>query len=145
MERTRIDYTFEGRAYYQRKLLIGQVRQLVEILQGVRLDFSNPAALVASLGDRLPRALAVVLTPDGAHPKDKDIEALAAELAYMLTPEDVMRVVDDFFSLNDPYSFLSRFAETARAVEERLRRRAEATGSMTSSPFSPEGTSPGAT
>ena len=147
MERTRIDYTFEEKPYYQRKLLIGQVRQLVDTLQGVKIDFENPAALVMSMGDKLPQALAVVLTPENTHPKDKNLTTLAEELAFALTPDDTMRVVDDFFSLNDPYSFLTRFAQTARGIEERLRKRTEqgTTGSTSSSPSSPEATSPAAT
>jgi hypothetical protein len=150
MERTRIEYTFDEKKYYQRRLLIGQIRQLVEQLQGVKIDFGNPAALVTSLGDKLPRSLAIVLIPDGAHPKEMDlaaIEALAADLEFALEPNDVMQVVEDFFSLNDPYSFLTRFAQTAKAIEERLRQRASggATGSMSSSPSSPEATSPAAT
>lgn len=134
MERTQIGYTFDDRKYYQRKLLIGQVKQLVDTVQGVRIDFQSPAALIESLGERLPKALAVALTPEGVHPKDKDLDSLADELAFALTPDDVMQVVDDFFSLNDPYSFFSRFKKTAEAVAERLQqsRDSQATGSTNS-------------
>jgi hypothetical protein len=151
MERTRIGYTFDEKKYYQRKLLIGQIRQLAEQLQGVKIDFTDPVALVTSLGDKLPRSLAIVLIPEGTHPKEKDpdaITALAAELEFALCPDDAMQVVDDFFSLNDPYSFLIRFRDTAKAIEERLRQRTAggaATGSTNSSPSLPEETSPAAT
>ncbi len=132
----KIGYTFEGKGYYQRKLLIGQLKQLVDAMQGVKLRFDDPASLIFSLGDRLPLALAAVLIPEGVEPQDKDVNAVAKELSFLMTPEDVMAVIDDFFSLNEPYSLLTRFTQMSKAVAVRLQSQSQ-DGSMNSSPSSP--------
>jgi len=105
--------------YIQRPLVLGQVRQLLEVIGGVQLPSGGGAAvLIAALGDKLDKALAVVLTPEGGVLRDKDIEALAAELAFTLTPETIVQVVDDFFICNPISSIVERVGNMAEKISQ---------------------------
>jgi len=139
-------YSFGGKVYRQGALVMGQVKQLLTVLNGAGLtDIADPFAIIRDLGDRMPRALAVVLTPEGVSPRDKDIETLAKELEFAMTFDDVLRVIDDFFGCNDLLSLLARFKEIAGRVQEQAKAQMRGNGSIGSSPSWPGATSPSAT
>ncbi len=109
MEKT---YAINGKTYVQRPLVLGQAAQLLALLKGVTLPGEATAlGLVAALGERIPDALAIVLTEEGMSPRDKNLSALAEELAFFLPPETALEAVDHFFELNPLSSWLSRLAE----------------------------------
>lgn len=137
-------YEIGGAAYVQRPLVLGQVRQLLEVLDGVRFaPDADPFALVAALGDRLALALAVVLTPEGQSPRGKDLPALADELEFAIAPEQVLEVVEDFFGCNPMASLVERLTGAAATVAAGLRATAPALGSKTSASCSAPETSAG--
>jgi hypothetical protein len=145
-------YELGTTTYVQRPLVLGQIRQLLEQLEGLTFDAAaGPAVLVATLGDRLPLCLAVVLTPEGASPREKDLVALADEIEFAIAPEQVLEVVEDFFDCNPLASLLERAAGMLRSltarvgVEVKPAATAGAPGSTTSSSSSPAATSPGET
>lgn len=138
-------YEIGGKTYCQRKLVLGQVRQLLREIggisfAGVSLDF---AGLLALLGDRLPRALAVVLTEEGRPLQDKDLDALAREIEYAIDLEQALQVVDDFFACNPVSSVLQRMSALVGALE--IQATGTTTGSGSSPASSPAGTSSGGT
>jgi hypothetical protein len=96
-------YQIGGKTYIQKKLVLGQVRQLVEHLDGISfpadLNFDFPG-LITVLGDKLPIALAICLTEEGKSPRDKDIAALAGELDFSIDVKTSLQAVKDFFFLN---------------------------------------------
>jgi hypothetical protein len=139
-------YEIGGRTYTQRPLVLGQVRQLVEHLG--QIDFSPAMAfdfvgLLDTLGDLLPVALAIVLTEDGAHPRDKDIAAVAREFEFTVEAGTALRAVEDFFALNPISSILTSIGQ----LVDQLKAMASGTrdGSTTSSASSPAETSPSGT
>ena len=137
-------YEFGTKVYIQRPLVMGQVKQLIKALEGARItNIADPFLLIKDIGERLPVALAIVLTPEGATPRDKDLDALAGELEFGLSFDDVLRVIDDFFSCNDLLSLLKKFKALAERVSDEIR--SEKPGSTASSPPSPEATSPAGT
>jgi len=113
-----MEFTYEigGRTYVQRPLVLGQLKQLLNVLKNMQIPADADAiGLVNALGDCIHEALAVVLTEKGMSPRDKDIAALAQELAFSMTPEEALRVIEDFFACNPVSSLLER---SAGAIEK---------------------------
>lgn len=136
-----MEYDLNGTVYVQRPLVIGQVRQLVALLDGLVIPRgASIPELIDALGGKLMPAVAVALTEKGKSPRDKDIDSLSGELEFTMTPEQLLQVVDDFFGLNPISSIMERIgnlmqngAGTIGAMENSLKN---------SSSSSPEETSP---
>ena len=128
-------YNIDGKIYHQRPLVIGQVKQLMDILGEITLPaYIDMPGIISILGDKLPSALAVILTPEGVHPKDKDIEALSDELAYAVDLETSIQAVEDFVGLNPIVSVLEKLNGTLGTIQKNM------TGQTNSSVSSQEGT-----
>jgi hypothetical protein len=103
------EYTINDKTYVQKPLVLGQVRQLLRILDGVTFpEELSLSSLLDALGDRLYSALAVVITEKGCSPKDKDLEAMATDLEWAVEMETVLGIVADFFGLNPVSSILEK-------------------------------------
>lgn len=132
-------YSIGGKKYEQAPLVFGQWRQLQEVLNGLRVSASmNPVALLSTLGDRVPLLLAVVLTPAGSSPKGKDLPALADELEFSITTDQLFEVLDDFFTCNPVASLREKLAGVIQSIRNKLPKLTQLT---TSSVASPEETS----
>ena len=111
-------YEIGGRTYEQRPLVLGQIRQLEQLLADVPWDKAVSAAeMLRLLGDRLPLAAAIVLRPKRPwplrllyEPRRKNIRRLAARLTHELDLTIAYQVVADFFTCNPVRSFLARLA-----------------------------------
>ncbi len=114
-------YLIGEKKYEQRPLVFGQVRQLQEILQGLRLQATfDQAQLLTALGDRLPLALAVVLILEGGSAKGKDLPELADEIEFTISPEQVFQVIEDFFTCNPIASLLVRLKGVLGTIREKI-------------------------
>lgn len=103
------NYKIGNKVYYLKPLVLGQIRQLIKLLSGVSIDLNaGIGALIQALGELLPAALAIVLTPEGIKPKDKDLEAIAQELEDDITLDLIVEVINDFFVLNPISSVLTQ-------------------------------------
>ncbi|HQI50424.1 MAG TPA: hypothetical protein PLN61_17370 [bacterium] len=110
-------YEIDGRTFYQRPLVLGQVRQLLDLMQGVTIPVGAGAmGIIDALGEKLPMALAIVLTEADRPLRDKDLHVLAQELTYSVTPETALEVVEHFFGLNPIASLLSRIGNLAEKI-----------------------------
>lgn len=156
-------YTIGDKTWTQRSLVLGQWKQLMEVIKGVTI---TPGAdlpqLIATLGTRLPLALAVILLEEGTTLRQRfglrtaagsdgtqvpewyqnpDVMLeIANEIDAGIDAETVLKVVDDFLSCNPVSSILERLMG-AMQVAGQIR---TMTGmvSTQSSPASPEETSP---
>ena len=139
------EYTLgNGLTYVQRPLVIGQVKQMKNLLSGVDINMADGVqGIIDALGDKLLSATAIVLTEKGKSPRDKDIDSLAGELEYAMTPLDILQVVDDFFICNPVSSLLERIAQTMSNATGAIRTAATILPKPSSS--SPEGISPDGT
>ncbi|NPU84373.1 MAG: hypothetical protein HPY65_07775 [Syntrophaceae bacterium] len=132
-------YLINDKTYVQTPLVLGQVRQLLEVLKDFRLpeEFTAPQLMELLGPDRLPAALAVVLTEEGKSPRDKDIAALAADLEFSITAEMALQVVNDFFACNPISSLLAGMRGALGSMMTNLavalKNEGEETGSKTSS------------
>jgi len=107
--------------YVRRPLVIGQVKQLMDVLGDIILpaDIDIPG-IIAVLGVRLPYALAVILTEKDTHPKDKDIDGLGESFTYTLETSTAIQAVEDFFVLNPVASLLEKMSGMVDKIHEAL-------------------------
>jgi len=118
-------YEINGKTYVHRPQVLGQLKQLEELLKGTNIPAGAGAmGIVEALGDKVPIALAIILTEQGKSPQDKDLEALAAEMLWGVDLAQTMEIVDDFFSINPLSSafakvvgMMERFAEQVLAMQ----------------------------
>lgn len=142
-------YQVGDKRYTQRKLVMGQVEQLVDLLHDT--DFQGGLGVrevVAALGDKLYTAMAIVLREDGAeHWYEKDLDAMAASFRWDMEVQTAVEVVKDFFDCNPVTSLLDDLTgmeKTLRGQIEKMaeRTRASGTGQAERSFSSAQGTSP---
>lgn len=138
-------YTINGKTYTQRPLVLGQVKQLMELLKGVSIPRNADAfGLIEALDEKLPQALAIILQEDGIPLKDKNLSELSLEMQYGVTPEITLDIIDHFFELNPIASLLSRIGNLVQTIWSPVPPVPE-TASISSASFSPEVTGPSET
>lgn len=115
-------YEIGGKTYTQKPLVLGQIRQLMNLMKGIVIphDIDTPG-LVSLLGDKLPQTIAVVITPEDMRLKDKDVKTLATEIEFEISPEQAIQVVEDFFDCNPIVSLLERLRKTAGKISEKMK------------------------
>lgn len=134
-------YDIGGCVYIQRPLVLGQTRQLMNAIKGLVIPSDvDTLGLISALGDKLPLALSIVLTPEGVALKDKDIYTLAAEVEYEISPEQTLQVIEDFFACNPIASLLESIGSMTEKISKAMTKTKE-TGLTASSASSPEETS----
>lgn len=136
-------YDIGGQKYRQEELVWGQVEQLLDIIKDLRLSAFTTPAIVAALGEKISEAVAVVLIPADTTitAKTRDIKGLANELRFVLKPDQIIQVVEDFFACNPIPSLLERVSGAVETIRPKL---TTATGlSSQLSACSPAGTSSG--
>jgi hypothetical protein len=111
------EYEIGGKKYFQKPLVLGQVQQLIEFLKGRKLpDDLSPFKVIEFLGDDLSEGVAIVLSEDGRHLKDKDIVSLTAEIKWSIKPETSFEVIRDFFECNPIASMLEKLTGKIREI-----------------------------
>ena len=126
-------YEIGDKTYIQRPLVLGQMRQLTNTIKGLVIPADvDTLGLISALGDKLPLAIAIVLTLDGAALKDKDIYALAADIEFEILPEQTLQVIEDFFECNPIASLLESIGKMTEGISKAMNKMRE-TGSNPSS------------
>lgn len=114
-------YNIAGKNYIQRKLVLGQYQQLLELLKGVLLPADlDTTSLIFVIGDKMPKALAIILTPEGVSPKDKDLNAVEAEMFNTDVEETTFKVIEDFFDCNDIRLLLKKFNQVMTNITDKM-------------------------
>ena len=134
------EYDIGGKKYIQRPLVLGQMLQISEVLKGVKTLPVNPAEALRALGDKMPKALAIVLTEEGQSIKDKDLEAISKEISFSIDMDTMFKVIEDFFVCNPISLNLDKFTGAMQRISEKAK-----TGFKSSSSSSREETSPAET
>lgn len=131
-------YTIGGIVYEQYPLVLGQISRLMKIVGDVNLpQENNVLSLISAFGDKLPKAFAIIFHVPGVSLKDKDIDKIASDIEYELTPEVSLEVIENFFDSN-PISLLAeKIGKTVEKIGEKL-----SIGSKPSVPSSQEETLP---
>lgn len=136
-------YEINGKVYYQRPLVLGQIEQLTEAVEGLVLPDQNLSlqSVVKLLGSKLPRLIAIVLREPNRLLHDKDVPALTAEMAEHVDMETAQRMVSDFFAFSPPTLLSEVLGNLVGAMVAR-RKIMDMVGSETSASSSQGETSP---
>jgi hypothetical protein len=125
-------YTINEKKYTQQPLVIGQLSRLLTELKEVKLIDLSPMGLISAFGERLPRLLACVLVPDGAGPREVDVDSLENEL-WSVDIDTAMEVIADFLSMASLASLSEKLAKMMPGKQPVV----ETTGPKPSAPPSP--------
>jgi len=122
-------YTIGDKVYKQTPLVLGQIQQLTNLIQGLILpEDTNVISLISVLGDKLPTAIAIVLKPSDVALRDKDIEVITKEISFELSPEQTIQVIEDFFDCNQISSLLTKITATLEKIKGNLGTQEKETG-----------------
>lgn len=116
------EYKIGEKTYTQKKLVMGQVNQIINLLKNVDLP-ADPTAinLIGALGDKLAEAIAIVLHDPEIPLKDKDVKKLSKDIEFEMEPEQMLEVVEDFFDLTPISSLLERVGKTVERIAEKMK------------------------
>lgn len=134
-EKSVFEYTIGGKKYVQKKLVLGQIRQLTNLLDGIVIpENSDTTAWVLALGSKISEALAIVLTEENASLAEKDLAQNTKEIEFNIEPELVVEVVEDFFACNPIASILGKLTGMIGNVVETTEKMTGLKDSASSSP-----------
>lgn len=124
MEEIKEKYKYEigGVVFWQEKLRLGQINQLISLLKEVNIPTEATAInLITALGDKLSLAIAIVLHKPDVNLKDKDIREIAGEIEFEMSPELALEVIEDFFDLTPISSLLEKVGKTVEKIAEKMK------------------------
>lgn len=112
------------RSFYMVPITLGQLEHLLGVVVGLTFPPTpEPMAIVQTLADRLPKALACVLVPDGQTPgavvKTLDaggLEELAQFMRGEVSFETAVEVAAFFFDVNPISSISSKLVVLAKQI-----------------------------
>ena len=135
MDKKQFEYAVNDKLYTQKPLVLGQIGQVTELVRDIEIPENiSSHDLINLLGDKLPTATAILLTPVGTRIKDKDISALTEEFQEHMDIETAMEVMDHFLSLNPIASAIEKLTGIMTGVKKAM------AGSKEPLSFSLEGT-----
>jgi hypothetical protein len=116
-------YNLGGQKYTQQPLVLGQYKQLLDVLGGVKLG-GSAVEIMTTLGDKVPLAAAIVLQPVKpwplsllCTPQRKNIHKLAKRLSHTLDVDASFEVMADFFDCNPVQTAMERLAGVIQAQQ----------------------------
>jgi len=141
-------YSIGGKTYYQKTLVYGQIRQILQIFK--RVGFAGVSKekligvneLIDFLGNNLMEFVAILLIPEGTEPKEKNNKEIAEELVWIIESPILFEVMIDFFILNQASEVLKKLTEMMKKLNLRIQLPTSITSSQSlQEDISPKGTS----
>lgn len=138
-------YQIGEKKYSQKKLVLGQIRQLLNLMGDAGLLQGNEILIPTKITNRdlvdflmrqseiLSRWIAIVLKEDGVPLAKKDLDAMAEEIEFSIEPETVMEVIRDFFEFLDLNSLFGKVKEMTDEIEQVVMRQIGSKRSRSSS------------
>ncbi len=109
-------YEINGKIYFQKALVLGQIADIIPLLENRFIDDLSAVGLVTSLGDILPELAAVILIPEGTKISERDLEAMKSEFQNEMSLDTALEVAADFLSFNPVSSFFTRLKNLTGAI-----------------------------
>lgn len=137
------EYEIGCKKYFQKPLVMGQVQQLIILIKDEKTRIPEnltPWSVIEFLGDKLSEGVAIVLTEDGKHLKDKDLPGLTREIQFSIEPEMTFKVVEDFFDCNPIASIIKAIGEAIKRISEKIQIGSLKPSSPSAAVISPEET-----
>ena len=147
-------YEIGGKKYSQKKLVLGQIRQLLclmkesgllkgkEILIPTKISTKDLVDFLSEKGEMLSRWIATILRENGIPLIEKNLEAMSSEIDFSIEPEQAMEVIRDFFDFLNLTSLSEKLATMMAEIENKIM---EQIGSKKPASYSPEEISPSET
>ncbi len=147
-------YQIGEKKYSQKKLVLGQIRQLLslmketgllqdrEILIPTEISTKNLIDFLTDQGEMLSKWIAIILKEDTIPLVRKDLEFMTSEIDFSIEPEQAMEVIRDFFEFLDLSSLSEKVTGMMQEIEQRIM---DQIGSKRPASSSPEETSPNET
>lgn len=127
-------YEIGDRVFYQRPLVLGQVKQLISILKGFAVPYELTAqGLVFALGGQITEAMAIGFVEENIQLKDKNVEEVVEFLDNNITIEQTLKVVSDFFDCNPIVSISETMIGLTNKVKKNMTQAISLTESVLSS------------
>jgi uncharacterized protein YqgV (UPF0045/DUF77 family) len=103
------EYEVNGTIYTQRKMRLGQVKQMNRLFNDLELPSTVTAiSMFTTFGGKLPEVMAIVLCKKGAELKDKNLKELEIEFETHADMDIGFQVVQDFFDCNPIASYFTQ-------------------------------------
>lgn len=118
-------YKIGDKEFYQDKLKLGQIRQLLPYFDKIVNIFDENLSLidfVAKLSDDISDILAIILIEKGTKLKDKNVEELAGFLDENLDLDTTLEVISDFFAITPIGSLLERIGSMLGVKSQNLKK-----------------------
>ncbi len=121
-KKNEFSYQIDGRTYVQKPLVLGQIEQLLDVIDGIELRHDmTQGEILAAVKKDIPLAMAVILCEKDTKLADKDIDTLAKELKFSVDFETAQAIVTDFFVCNPIVSLLKKLRENVSKVLDAIK------------------------
>ena len=115
------EYTINGKKYYQKELVLGQLKQITPLLENFQIpQIFTAREVIEVLGDKLPIAIAIIIREQDKALKDKDIELLVNEFEENLEVETAIKIIEDFFQLNNIDFFFKKLKKITTLLIKKI-------------------------
>lgn len=123
-------YQIGEKKYSQKKLVLGQIRQLLCLMKEAGLLQGNEVSILTQIstkdlvdfltdrGEMLSRWIAIVLKEDGVPLGKKDLDIMTSEIDFSIEPDQAMEVIRDFFEFLDLKSLSVKVSDTMKEIEQ---------------------------
>lgn len=116
-------FVIGDRTFYLAPITLGQLEHLLGVVTGLQIP-DDPMGIVRALGERLPKALACVLVPDGQTPgavvrkldEPNGLEELSAFMRGEVSFEQAVEVVSCFLDTTPISSISSKLVMLAKKI-----------------------------
>jgi hypothetical protein len=113
------EYEINGATYVQKKLRLGQVKQMNKLFDNFEMPANISAiSMFTVFGGKLPEFMAVILCKKDTELKDKDLSALTVEFENQADVDIGFKVVQDFFVCNPIASYFTQMTEVFQKLME---------------------------
>jgi len=122
----KFEYRLGNKIFVQKPLVLGQLKQLSELLEEVNLseifgqERFDVEKFLKIVGKKLPRFIAIVLREEGKPLKEKNLDEIEQLVEEEWTLEDALKVVRDFFVCNNPTEILQELADQTPQIKEKI-------------------------
>jgi len=128
-----VEYSIGEKRYSQKKLVLGQARQLLclmkelgllqgnEILIPTQISTKDLVDFLMERGQMLSKWIAIILKEDGVPLAKKDLDAMTSEIDFSIELEQPMEVIRDFFEFLDLSSLSAKVSGMMEEIDRRMK------------------------
>ena len=125
-------YQIGEKKYSQKKLVLGQIRQLLclmkesgllqgkEILIPTNISTKDLVDFLLDKGEMLSKWISIILKEDRIPLSGKNLEVMASEIDFSLEMEQAMEVIRDFFDFLNLISLSEKLATMMVEIENKI-------------------------